>query len=301
MIRRGAAGAVSSAVAAGAGADLSAPLTRRRGLGAGCGLSGRAQPVVLRPGDRVHVRRRRAPGGRVWPGRSVRLPVGRRSRVGGAGLASAGRARLRRASAEHRFRGWTPFGLLDGLPCRVLAEAREWETARRGGRRPGLPPDAEPGTRPRPEYDPARTDAGGAGQAKADELAGVSARTVACRRGALRAAGSVGAGGPAGGAGVGGHRPGRRAAGGRRSREAMDAETNASTGTRSRLIRRVVKSLAADLRAGRGPAAGEDHLLPADRARCRRGGTPSASATTRRQTANRPDGPFSPTLRRPAG
>jgi putative transposase len=47
-----------------------------------------------------------------------------------------------------------PFGLLDGLPEEVVAEAREWdrhvvevET--------GLPPDAPPGTLPRPEYDPA--------------------------------------------------------------------------------------------------------------------------------------------------
>ena len=46
-----------------------------------------------------------------------------------------------------------PFGLLDALPAEVVAEAEQWhrhlvevET--------GLPPDPEPGARPRPGYDP---------------------------------------------------------------------------------------------------------------------------------------------------
>ena len=42
-------------------------------------------------------------------------------------------------------------------------------------------------------------------------------------------------------------------------REVIAAETDASTGTRSRLIRRVIKRVEADPRPGRGAAAGPDH------------------------------------------
>jgi hypothetical protein len=49
-----------------------------------------------------------------------------------------------------------PFGLLDGLPEEVLAEARIWER-HLVEVETGLPPGAEAGTVPRPGYDPATT------------------------------------------------------------------------------------------------------------------------------------------------
>lgn len=86
-------------------------------------------------------------------GTSVRLraPVGTESVV----LAS-----YLMASPGFMVVGWAPmprvepFGLLDGLPEEVLAEAREWER-HLVEVETGLPPDAGPGVVPRPEYDPA--------------------------------------------------------------------------------------------------------------------------------------------------
>lgn len=69
-----------------------------------------------------------------------------------------------------------PFGLLTGLPEDMLAEAREWER-HVVEVETGLPPGAEPGTAPQPEYDPAGTTVMQRQQAKAAEL-GVGARTV---------------------------------------------------------------------------------------------------------------------------
>ena len=70
-----------------------------------------------------------------------------------------------------------PFGLLDGLPVKVLEQAREWqhhivevET--------GLPPNPLPGATPRAGFDPASTTIAERDQAKAAELAGL----VVCAR-----------------------------------------------------------------------------------------------------------------------
>ncbi|MDQ1738251.1 MAG: putative transposase [Pseudonocardiales bacterium] len=131
-----------------------------------------------------------------------------------------------------------PFGLLAALPEDVVAAARRWrdhivevET--------GLPPDAAAGAAPRPEYDAARTTLVQREQAKAAEL-GVGFRTVERHRARYDSQGLWGL-------------VDQRAvrtwdAAGRADarlvemvREVIAAETDVSTGTRARLIRRVIK------------------------------------------------------------
>lgn len=135
-----------------------------------------------------------------------------------------------------------PVGLLDTLPPEARDAAMEWrrhvvevET--------GLPPDAEPGAMPRPGFHPAVCSVMERAQAKADEL-GVSLRTVQGKRSRYAQQGLWG---------LVDQRTVRLVeATGRADarlvaaiRDAIDAETNTSTGTRSRLIRRVVKSVEA--------------------------------------------------------
>jgi putative transposase len=132
-----------------------------------------------------------------------------------------------------------PFGLLDSLPAVVLAAAREWER-HVVEVQVGLPPDAEPDAVPRPQYDPATQILAAREQAKAAEL-GVSARTIQSRRARYARQGLWGL--------VDQRAVRTWEATGRADarlvaaiREVLDAETHASTGTRSRLIRRVVKA-----------------------------------------------------------
>ena len=77
-------------------------------------------------------------------------------------------------------------------------------------------------------------------------------------------------------------------------REVIDAETDTSTGTRSRLIRRVVKAVEATYGPGVVPLPGRTtfyRLIDA----LATGRHTFGSAVTRRQTANRPQGMFTPT------
>jgi transposase InsO family protein len=244
---------------------------------------------VLRPGDWVHY-----DGGEhqvvTLTGTAVRL----RAAAGGQSVVLA--AHLMSAPGFSVIDGeplpeMTPFGLLEGLPAEVLDAAREWErhvvevvT--------GLPQDAAPGTVGRPEHDPALRTVRERDQAKADEL-GVSAKTVQNRRlrylkhglwglvdqRALREAG------------VTGRADARLVAA---IQDAIAAETNTSTGTRSRLIRRVTKALEDTYGPGVVP-------VPAKTTFYRLIGVLATgrhtfgSAVTRRQAANRPDGPFTPT------
>jgi hypothetical protein len=185
-----------------------------------------------------------------------------------------------------------PFGLLDSLPAEVLAPAREWErhvvevTT-------GLQPDTAPGAVPRAEYDPVTRTLAERDQAKAQEL-GVSVRTVQGRRARYAAQGLWGL-------------VDQRAvrdweATGRADarlvtaiREALDAETNASTGTRSRLIRRVTKTLEDTYGTQVVPLPGKTTFYRLIEV-LSTGRHSFGSAVTRRQTANRPDGPFTPTF-----
>jgi putative transposase len=185
-----------------------------------------------------------------------------------------------------------PTGLMDTLPEAARAAALEWkrhivevET--------GLPPDAEAGAMPRPAFDPASRSVVERAQAKADEL-GVSLRTVQGKRARYAQQGLWG---------LVDQRAVRLAeATGRADarlvaaiREAVDAETNTSTGTRSRLMRRVIKSVEATYGEGVVPLPSRNtfykliDVLSAGR-------HTFGSAVTRRQTANRPAGMFTPTF-----
>jgi transposase InsO family protein len=190
-----------------------------------------------------------------------------------------------------------PFGLLDSLPTEALEAAKEWER-HVVEVSTGLLPGAPPGTMPRPEYDPATRTLAQRDEAKAAELttAGrpVSARTV--RRFRLRHA-------EQGLWGLVDQRAVRewQATGRADARvvaavaEAIDAETATSTGTRSRLIRRVTKSLEETYGPKAVPLPGRTTFYKLIEV-LSTGRHTFGSAVTRRQLSNRPDGPFTPTL-----
>ncbi len=185
-----------------------------------------------------------------------------------------------------------PFGLLAGLPGEVLAAAKVWE-----GHvlevETGRPAGAAEGWAPRPQYDPALTTVVQRDAAKAAEL-GVGVRTVQERRARYAAQGLWGL--------VDqratrvweatGHADARLV---EVIREVIAGETDLSTGTRSRLIRKVVKAVEAAYGPGVVPLPGRStfyKLLDVLSA----GRHTFGSAVTRRQTANRPQGVFTPTF-----
>ena len=184
-----------------------------------------------------------------------------------------------------------PFGLMDGLPVKALEQAREWER-HIVEVETGLPPGALPGATPRAGFDPASTTIAERDQAKAAEL-GVSLRTVKTRRARYTQQGLWGL--------VDQRAVRLSAATGRTDarlvaaiREVIDAETDTSTGTRSRLIRRVVKTVEATYGPGVVPLPGRSTLYKVIDA-VASGRHTFGSAVTRRQTANRPQGMFTPT------
>lgn len=185
-----------------------------------------------------------------------------------------------------------PFGLLEALPADVVAAAQRWrehvvevET--------GLPLNSPPGTRPREGYDPAVTSLAQRQQAKAVEL-GVSLRTIEGKRARCAAQGLWG---------LVDQRVTRtfELTGQADPRlvevveEMLDAETAQSTGTRSRLIRRVIKRVEEIHGPGVVPLPGRSAFyVLIDRLSI--GRHTFGSAVTRRQLANRPDGMFTPTF-----
>ncbi|HYS35914.1 MAG TPA: Mu transposase C-terminal domain-containing protein [Pseudonocardiaceae bacterium] len=246
--------------------------------------------VVLRPGDWVHF-----DGGEhqvvAVVGTSVRLraPAGTESVVlasylmASPGFMVVGGAPMPRVE---------PFGLLDGLPEEVLAEAREWER-HLVEVETGLPLDAGLGVVPRPEYDPAVCSLLQRERAKAAEL-GVSLRTVEYRRARYVEQGLWGL--------VDQRATRAWEATGRAdarlvavARQLIDAETHTSTGTRGRLIRRVVKAVEDTYGPGVVPLPGKTTFYKLIDA-LSTGRHTFASAVTRRQTANRPQGMFRPTF-----
>lgn len=185
-----------------------------------------------------------------------------------------------------------PFGLLDSLPEGVLAAAREWER-HVVEVETGVPHGAEPGTAPRDGFDPQSTTVGQRDAAKAAEL-GVSIRTVQGRRARYAEQGVWG---------LVDQRAAREwSATGRvdarvveATRAVLEAETDQSTGTRSRLIRRVGKYI--DDVHGPGvvsmPGRSTFYKLIDGLSAGRHS---FGSAVTRRQTANRPQGVFTPSF-----
>ncbi|MFJ3575386.1 Mu transposase C-terminal domain-containing protein [Streptomyces rubiginosohelvolus] len=185
-----------------------------------------------------------------------------------------------------------PSGLLSTVPEAALAAAREWER-HVVEVETGLPPDAAPGTLPRPEYDPATRSLADRDAAKAAEL-GVGTRTVQGRRYAYTRQGLWG---------IVDQRVTRLAdATGRADarlveaiQEIIAAETPTSTGTRSRLIRRVLKQVEETHGSGVVPIPSHSTLYKlVDRLST--GRHTFGSAVTRRQSANRPQKPFTPSF-----
>jgi transposase InsO family protein len=188
--------------------------------------------------------------------------------------------------------GLEPFGLLDGLPADVVDAAREWER-HVVEVETGLPPGAEPGAVPRDGFDPAVTAVNDRDAVKAAEL-GVSVRTVQTRRARYARQGLWGL--------VDQRSTREWAVTGRVDtrvvaavRAALDAETNTSTGTRTRLIRRVRQQLEDEHGVGSVPIPSRStfyRLIDA----LATGRHSFGSAVTRRQTANRPSGMFTPSF-----
>jgi putative transposase len=190
-----------------------------------------------------------------------------------------------------------PFGLLDGLPPEVVDRARECErhlveviT--------GFPPGAAPGVSPRPGYEPQHTTVQRRDDVKAAELTAagepVSTRTVRRLRlryteqglwglvdqRATRTDNQLGRADPRLVAAI---------------RTELDAQTHASTGTRTWVIRRVTKRFEAEHGPGVVPVPSRStfyELLAA----LSTGRHSFGAATSRRSLANRPDGPFTPTF-----
>lgn len=202
-----------------------------------------------------------------------------------------GDARFRRV--EHRGGEPTqPQVGLDGLPAAALVAATWWE-AHLAEVVYGVPPDAPPGTRPKPQYDPAHTSLTDREKAKAAELAvagqPVAASTVKHRRQRWEAHGL---------AGLVDQRVSRRSTPTGRvddhvvaaMRQVIEESTDASSRTASFVIWRTGELLAAD---------GAERVLPSTRTMYRlfdtlsRGRHTTGSASTRRSLAARPPGMFS--------
>ncbi|SCE26119.1 Mu transposase, C-terminal [Streptomyces sp. OspMP-M43] len=209
-------------------------------------------------------------------------------------LSSDGFALVGTASEKAEF---ASAGVLESLPPEAVAEARFWER-HVAEVECGLPADAPQGTRPKPEYDPACTILAERERVKAAELAAlgrpVGRRTLQRMRARYRAQGLLG---------LVDHRAMRPTSPTGRADQrvihaivrAIGEETNTSTGTRSRLMRRVERLLETE----HGPGA---VAMPSRAAFYRlveqlsTGRHAFSAATTRRQNANRPAGPFTPTM-----
>jgi len=249
-----------------------------------------ARPAVLRPGDRVEF-----DGGEHQVlglvGTAVRLRSGEGVEqvvLVSHLLSSAAFALLGHDDPV----GLEPFGLLDGLPTEIVDAAREWER-HVVEVETGLPPGAEPGAVFRGGYDPALTTVSQRAEKKAAEL-GVSVRTVHSRRARYARQGLWGLVDQRGArqVAVTGRADARLVAA---VREALDAETHTSTGTRTRLMRRVVAQLESEHGPGVVPLPGRSAFYRLIEALAT-GRHSFGSAVTRRQTANRPSGMFTPSF-----
>jgi hypothetical protein len=184
----------------------------------------------------------------------------------------------------------SPEGLLESLPAKVVEAARAWERHLTEVET-GLPLGAAPGTVPRPEYDPVATSLLQREKAKAAEL-GAGLRTVERMRQRYLDQGLWGL--------VDTRHAKRARPTGRAdprvvaaAAAVIDAQKDASTGTRSRALRKIRENLDREHGPGAVPlpsSATLYRLLDALSA----GKHPFGPATTRRQAANRPDGAFTP-------
>jgi transposase InsO family protein len=204
---------------------------------------------------------------------------------------------FRLLGADPAARCLDPVGLLDALPPSLIQRARSWER-HVVEVETGLPPDAPPGTPARASFDPTKHTLARRDAAKAAELSAagenVSAATVKRMRLRYRAGGIWALVDHRGTRPVGQHgRVDPRVV--NAVAAAMQAETAESTGTRSRLRRRVEQQLAAEY--------GDQDVRMPSRATFYRlcaamdtGRHTFGQATTRRTQANRPERPFTQTL-----
>ncbi|MRH90535.1 integrase [Nocardia sp. SYP-A9097] len=184
-----------------------------------------------------------------------------------------------------------PRGLLESLPEKALAEARDWERHVMEVET-GLPPGAPDGAQPRPQFDPATAVVTDREKAKAVELK-VSTRTVQRMRRRYRDQGLWGLVDsryvrllePTGQVD-----PRVVAA----ATAVIAAQTHTSTGTKSRVIEQVRRLLDDEHGPGavRLPSKATCYRLPEVLAVGRH---TFGSAVTRRQTANKPDRVYTPT------
>ncbi|WP_100514997.1 Mu transposase C-terminal domain-containing protein [Mycobacteroides abscessus] len=183
---------------------------------------------------------------------------------------------------------------LAGLPEAVVERARWWErhiveilT--------GRPPASVPGTRPRPEFDPTKQSLRQRELAKLAELQAlgheVSRNTLQRRRFAYERDGLLGV--------VDGRHNRRQPVFGRVDervvaavREAIDGETDLSTGTVQRLQRKVAKALVAVYGRDDAPAMPSQPTFYRLVKRLAEGRHTFGSARTRRSLSKQPDGPF---------
>ncbi len=187
-----------------------------------------------------------------------------------------------------------PAGLLNGLPKQTIEDAQWWER-HIAEVLTGLPPDAPPGTRPRPEFDPQTRTLGQREQAKAEELArlgrqGTSARTVKRKRLGYQAQGLAGL--------VDWRDSPERPVQGRADPRVLEAlgqvieeATEKSTRTAGYFYWRVAQLLTAQHGAGVVPMPSRATFYRLFD-RLSQGRHTTGSARTRRSLANRPDGPF---------
>ncbi|HEV3295817.1 MAG TPA: hypothetical protein VG123_43130, partial [Streptosporangiaceae bacterium] len=187
-----------------------------------------------------------------------------------------------------------PQPVLERLPAETVEQARWWERHLMEVIT-GVPPDSPPGTVPRPAYDPARRSLRQRELAKHEELALAGHRVGLSTLKRLRARyerdGLVG---------VIDHRAARAptpagyvdprvvAA----TRQAIAEETGRSTGTVTRLRRRVEQILAEATEAGDRPVLPPERTFYRLVARLASGKHTFGSARTRRSLAKQPDGPF---------
>jgi putative transposase len=183
---------------------------------------------------------------------------------------------------------------LDRLPAETVEAARWWErhlveviT--------GLPPGSPPGSRPRPDYDPARRSLRQRELAKHEELtqAGhqVGLSTLKRQRARYEREGLWGV--------IDRRAARRRAPAGyvdprvvEATRQAIAEETNRSTGTVGRLRRRVEQLLAESAQDGDRPAMPSERTFYRLAGRLSSGRHTFGSARTRRSLAGQPEGPF---------
>jgi putative transposase len=187
-----------------------------------------------------------------------------------------------------------PAGLLNGLPQQAVEAAKWWER-QLVEVLTGLPPDAPPEARPRPEFDPATSTLEQREQAKAKELSalgrqGVGAWTIRRKRQRYQAQGLAGL--------VDWRTDRKRPIQGRIDprvlealRQAIEEATERSTRTAGYFYWRVQQLLTAQHGAGTVPMPSRATFYRLFD-RLSQGRHTTGSARTRRSLANRPDGPY---------